>query len=144
MYGLSHGLPPCAGRHAAPACCLHLAAGHSGLHRSRLRNPLRACSHTQRSSRTTDAGAHVALQAAIAAPRRKLSVRRATIETRAPLAAANGLKRGSHSFSELADIFGAEAREQWLHPMQVTLPQALSDPSCVLNDMRWTAVSRLT
>ncbi len=60
-------------------------------------------------------------QAASAAPRRKLSVRRATIETRAPLTSPNGLKRGSHSFSELADIFGAEAREQWLQPMQVRL-----------------------
>ena len=73
-------------------------------------------------------------QAANAAPRRKLSVRRATIETRAPLTSPIGLKRGSHSFSELADIFGAEAREQqWLQPMQVSLQVNVSTSCTSVN-----------
>ena len=60
------------------------------------------------------------LQAASAAPRRKLSIRRATIETRAPVVGpTSNLKTRSRSFSDLADIFGAEAREHWLQPLQV-------------------------
>ena len=68
----------------------------------------------------------VLTQAASAAPRRKLSIRRATIETRAPVAApSNNLKTRSRSFSDLAEIFGAEAREQhWLHPLQVPGPHS--------------------
>ena len=71
-------------------------------------------------------------QAASAAPRRKLSIRRATIETRAPLVGpTNNLKTRSRSFSDLADIFGAEAREHWLSPLQVWTLKISGDPlSC--------------
>ena len=71
-------------------------------------------------------------QAASAAPRRKLSIRRATIETRAPVVGpTSNLKTRSRSFSDLADIFGAEAREHWLQPLQVsTLTTILISALC--------------
>ena len=72
------------------------------------------------------------VQAASAAPRRKLSIRRATIETLAPLVPpTNNLKTRSRSFSELADIFGAEGREQlWLQPLQVPTSTSAFDIAC--------------